>query len=236
MKPRQKILALVIAAEAVAWVGFRFRGVEASAPPIVRKEALDPLTIQQIERLERALRPAEATDWARLAEVYRAFNLLGAAEYCYRQVDGLAPAESEHLFDWAITLSRLGDTRQATWICERIVAQGGPRANESRLLQARDRLREENPSAAETLLRQLKDSPDASLLLTRLLIRTGRAKEAESILESWLQGAPDELRARQMRSWAAAALGDGEEALLWLLEKPKLSDHVRHHRLPVEQQ
>lgn len=212
MTPLQKMLVLVVAAETVVLAGLRLRTPPLPALPAVRKEALDPATIRQIEHLEHSLRPGDATDWARLADVYRAFNLLGAAEYCFRQIDRLAPQSTGHLFDWAATLSRMGDTAQAARIGARVSALGETHAGDVRLMAARDRLREENPAAAEKLLREITNSPEANQLLARLLMRTGRAKEAEAILDQSLAVTPDELRARQLRAWAAAAGGDTEEA------------------------
>ena len=73
-------------------------------------------------------------------------------------------------------------------------------------------LREENVAAAEVRLRELADNPDATLLLARLLVRAGRARDARPQLDRWLQAAPDDFRARQMRAWVAEALGNEEEA------------------------
>jgi tetratricopeptide (TPR) repeat protein len=212
MTRRQKLLAALVAAEAVALGGWGLRNSLVPTRPAIRTEALDAETAREIARLAAALRPDRFADWLRLAEVCRAFNLLADADYCYRQADRVSPTETAHLFDWAATLSRMGETRRAAPLFERVVALGGPQADECRLMLARDRLREEDVGAAETALRQIKNSPHATVLLARLLIRTGRAAEAKAMLDGWLQGAPDELHAQQMRAWAAAELGDIADA------------------------
>jgi len=212
MNRLQKILVAIVAVETAAAGGWSIKKSAAPARTAILTAALDPDTAREIAQLAKDLRLDRVEDWLRLAEVCRAFNLLADAEACYRQADRLAPTNTEALFDWAATLSRMGETKRAGPIFERAIAAGVPQAAECRLMLAQDRLREDDPVAAEKILRQIKDSPDATVMLARLLIRTRRAREAATMLDAWLQSAPDELHARQMRSWAAAELGNADEA------------------------
>jgi tetratricopeptide (TPR) repeat protein len=208
MNARQKILLTLVIAEAVAAAGLALRRPAGRGLPPIPKAALDPVTAREVTALEDALQPDRAADWRRLAGVYRAFNLLNAADYCYGRAEALAPGSAAEGFDWAVTLSRMGDTQGARPLFERTLATGGPEAAECRLLLAQDRLRENDVTGAEKLLREIPDAPEATVLLARLLVRSGRAAEAATMLDRWLAANPDDLRARQMRAWAAEELGD----------------------------
>ena len=203
----------------------------APARPQILTAALDQETARELGQMEQALRPEHVEDWLRLADTCRAFNLLAEAARCYGEIDRLTPTKTEHLFGWAVTLSRMGETQQARGIFERALARGIPEADACRLMLARDYLREENPAAAEKILREIKDSPDATVYLARVLIRTGRAAEAIPALERWLAQNPDDLHARQMRAWAAAELGNADEARLHRLIALRCRAEMQHQDL-----
>src|SRR4030095_16052596 len=70
-----------------------------------------------------------------------------------------------------------------------------------------DWLREENVPEAIEALRKAPDIPKAKFLLARVLIRSGRAKEAISLLDDLLRASPGMVECNQMKSWAEAELG-----------------------------
>ncbi len=190
-----------------------WRWPQAAAPwPAVPKAALEPEVVKEIETIERSLRPNQAADWLRLAEVYRAFGLWPAAEFCYRTADRLQPPNPEYLFFWAVTLSRLGDTTNAAPLFARALTLGVSQTNECRMMLAEDRLREENVAEAESRLREASPSPESTVLLARLLMRSGRVREAMPLLDQALDFSPGDLRLRQMKAWAEQELGHTEAA------------------------
>src|SRR6185436_1746478 len=71
-----------------------------------------------------------------------------------------------------------------------------------------ERLREENVPEAIEALRKAPDIPRAKFLLARVLIRSGKAKEAIVLLDDLLRGSPGMLECNQMKSWAEAELRD----------------------------
>ncbi len=140
------------------------------------------------------------------------------AEYCYRQADKLSPKDGSYLYYWAECFDLMGRTREASKLHRRIIEAGlrvplGAETTQYCWLNiGQDRLREENVPEAIEALRKAPDIPRAKFLLARVLIRSGRAKEAMVLLDDLLRGSPGMVEYNQMKSWAEAELGDQDAA------------------------
>src|SRR2546426_8392528 len=124
---------------------------------------------------------------------YRAFGLFPQAEYCYRQADKLSPKDRSYLYYWAECFDLMGRTREATKLHRQIIEAdlrvplGALTTQYCWLNIGQDRLREENVPEAIEALRKAPDLPRAKFLLARVLIRSGRAKEAIGLLDDLLR-------------------------------------------------
>lgn len=221
MTRAQKYLLAIVVLEVIGlcilWKGRMRPGL---LPPVNWSAAMiEETAVREIQALEQKLDRGNAASWADLAATYRTFGLFRQAEYCYRQVDKLSPADRSYLYFWAECLDLMGRTREASRQYEQIIGAKltvplGEQTGEFCWLNiGQDRLREENVSAAIEALRRAKNHPKAKFLLARVLIRAGQAQEASLLLDDLLQGSPEIIEFNQMKSWAEAALGhDGAAA------------------------
>ena len=220
MAPIQKILWTVVLLE-LAGLGLVWRMRARPGPlPAVDWSArmMEDAVAGEIREMEKRLQINDPRGWAELGATYRAFGLFPQAEYCYRQVDKLSPKDRSYLYYWAECFDLTGQTRQATKRYRQIIRENlevplGVRTPQYCWLNiGQDRLREENVPAAIDALSKARDLPRAKFLLSRVLIRSGRAKQAISLLDDLMRDAPGMVEYNQMKSWAEAALGDQDAA------------------------
>src|SRR2546425_1751839 len=220
MSRLQKVLLTFILLELSA-LGLvcRWRARPGPLPPVDWGACLiEDSVAGQIRETERQLEPNNPASWIELGAAYRAFGLFPQAEYCYRQADKLSPKDGSYLYYWAECFDLMGRTREATKLYRRIIQAAlgvplGPQTAQYCWLNiGQDRLREENVPEAIEALRKAPDIPRAKLLLSRVLIRSGRANEAIILLDTLLRESPGMVEYNQMKSWAEAELGDQEAA------------------------
>jgi tetratricopeptide (TPR) repeat protein len=216
----QKVLLTFILLELSVWgLVWRWRARPGPLPPVDWSACLIEDTVAgQIRETEQHLRPDDPASWVELGAAYRAFGLLPQAEYCYRQADKLSPKDRSYLYYWAECFDLMGRTREATKLHRQIIQAGlqvplGAETTQYCWLNiGQDWLREENVPEGIEALRKAPDIPRAKFLLARVLIRSGRAKEAIILLDDLLGGSPGMVEYNQMKSWAEAELADQEAA------------------------
>ncbi len=216
----QKVLLTIILLElGVGGLVWRWSARPGPVPLVDWSACLIEDTVAaQIRETEHHLRPDDPASWVELGAAYRAFGLFPQAEYCYRQADKLSPKDGSYLYYWAECFDLMGRTREASKLHRRIIEAGlrvplGAETTQYCWLNiGQDRLREENVSEAIEALRKAPDIPRAKFLLSRVLIRSGRAKEAMVLLDDLLRGSPGMVEYNQMKSWAEAELGDQDAA------------------------
>jgi tetratricopeptide (TPR) repeat protein len=212
----QKVLSALILLELSAGcLVWRWRAQPGTLPPVDWSACLIEDTVAaQIRETEGHLQPTIPESWLDLGAAYRAFGLFPQAEYCYRHADKLSPKDRGYLYYWAECLDLMGRTREATKLRRQMIDAGlrTPLGSETTqycwLNIGQDWLREENVPEAIEALRKAPDIPKAKFLLARVLIRSGRAKEAISLLDDLLRASPGMVECNQMKSWAEAELGD----------------------------
>src|SRR6266699_6017321 len=216
----QKVLLTFILLELSVW-GFLWRwGARPGQLPAVDWSAclIEDTVVAQIRETEHHLQPNNPASWVDLGAAYRPFGLFPQAEYCYRQADKLSPKDRSYLYYWAECFDLMGRTREATKLHRQIIESelrvplGAETTEYCWLNIGQDRLREENVQEAIEALRKAPDIPRAKFLLSRVLIRSGRAMEAMVLLDDLLRGSPGMVEYNQMKSWAEAELGDQEAA------------------------
>ncbi len=175
---------------------------------------IESTVADEIREMEKRLQPGNPAGWSELAAAYRAFGLFPQAEYCYGQMDKLSPKDRSYLYYWAECADLMGWTREATKHYRQVIDAKlsvplGPKTTQYCWLNiGQDRLREENVPAAMDALRKALDIPKAKFLLSRVLIRSGQAKEAIALLDDLLRDSPAMIEYNQMKSWAENELGD----------------------------
>ncbi len=212
----QKVLLALILVELSVWVLVWRSGARPGPLPPVDWSAclIEDAVAAQIRETELHLQPDDPASWVELGAAYRAFGLFPQAEYCYRQADKLSPKDRSYLYYWAECFDLMGRTREATKLHRQIIDAGlrepigAETAQYCWLNIAQDRLREENVPEAIEALRLARELPRAKFLLARVLIRSGKAKEAVTLLDDLLRGSPGMVEYNQMKSWAEAELGD----------------------------
>src|SRR5207302_7505950 len=216
----QKILLTVVLLE-LAGMGlvWRWRARPGPLPPVDWSACMiEDRVAGEIREMEKRLQFNDAAGWAELGATYRAFGLFPQAGYCYRQVDKLSPKDRSYLYYWAECADLMGRTRAATKRYRQVidaklsVPLGLQTIQYCWLNIGQDRLREENVPAAMDALRQAPEIPKAKFLLARVLIRSGRAKEAIALLDDLLRDSPGVIEYNQMKSWAEDELGDQDAA------------------------
>ena len=216
----QKVLLMGILLELSVWGFVCRRGARPGPLPPVDWSAclIEDTVAAQIREAEHHLQTDNPASWVELGAGYRAFGLFPQAEYCYRQADKLSPKDRSYLYYWAECLGLMGRTREATKLHRQIIEAelrvplGAETTQYCWLNIGQDRLREENVPEAIEALRKAPDIPRAKLLLSRVLIRSGRANEASILLDNLLRESPGMVEYNQMKSWAEAELGDQEAA------------------------
>ena len=216
----QKVLLTIILLElCVGGLVWRWSARPGPGPLVDWSACLIEDTVAaQIRETEHHLQPDHPASWVELGAAYRAFGLFPQAEYCYRQADKLSPKDGSYLYYWAECFDLMGRTREASKLHRRIIEAGlrvplGAETTQYCWLNiGQDRLREENVPEAIEALRKAPDIPRAKFLLARVLIRSGRAKEAMVLLDDLLRGSPGMVEYNQMKSWAEAELGDQDAA------------------------
>src|SRR6266516_3110705 len=187
----QKVLLMGILLELSVWGFVCRRGARPGPLPPVDWSAclIEDTVAAQIREAEHHLQTDNPASWVELGAGYRAFGLFPQAEYCYRQADQLSPKDRSYLYYWAECLGLMGRTREASKLHRRIIEAGlrvplGAETTQYCWLNiGQDRLREENVPEAIEALRKAPDIPRAKFLLSRVLIRSGRAKEAIILLD-----------------------------------------------------
>ncbi len=207
---RNNTLAFIVALQIIAAVALYVRRESIVPLPQTRFAAIERTAAADIQTLEGEFQRQPA-QWLDLAGVYRTYGLLRQSDYCYQQLpeSQLVP---DDWFYWGVTLSRLGEMKSATAKYERAISSGSSLTPHCWYMLGRDRLREEDALAAEFFLRKAEDVPAAQIMLSRVLIRAGRADEAMPVLDALLRVHPDSLSANQKKAWAEESLGNLQSA------------------------
>ena len=188
-------------------------------PQTIDPQSLDRETAGDIRRLWRtAFDGGGGDDWQRLAECYAVYGRFPEALETCRQArlmlragDRLQPWRSSY---WeGLILDRLGRPRQAIQAFVQSL-EVAPLAQRPTLwhLVGRNRLRLEEVREAEVAFEQAGDLRVSRYERVRIMVRTGRGREAIPILDKLLSETPDCFQLHHWKARAAEAIGDREMA------------------------
>ena len=180
MSRAARILLGLVACELLA--GAAAIGVKLSTPqpPLADLSLVDRITAEEIRLLASAASTPE--DWRRLGETYMATGFFREAEACHRVAAARQPNDGETVHQWAFALERLGALEEANAAYARAAQVDPARAAYSMYYIARNKLRQEDLSAAQDALAKAGDLPIGRYEMARLLVRQGERDEAAQIL------------------------------------------------------
>jgi len=213
VKVANAILVLVIALELGMLVYIYILDQHRPTRPKVRFDALETATAEEVREFESGLNFNDPSAWLQLAEVYWAMGLLPSADYCYRECQKRSPSSPDILYYWGLCLSQKGELQRSSEKFSQAIKLGSHRAAQSWYMIGRNALRAENPgSAYPALLQASRHNEMAAIMLTRLLMRTGRLKDALKLIDGVLHDEPNHMIANQFKSWAEERSGNNELA------------------------
>ena len=207
-----KILLVIIVLEAIELAVLGYARVNRPRLPLVNHGMLDPLTAEDIKRAEGQLDAGNSQRWSEMADVYRLYGYYPQAEYCYARIDSLPPTSSDHVYFWAICRERMGWLTEANQLYHRAISTNSDYLPFCWLHIGMNHLRLEEIESAEKALRKALRIPEAKMLLSRLLIRTGRANQALPLLDELSQQFPDAHDVDLMKSYASSEQGNHRAA------------------------
>lgn len=213
MTTRQRLLVAVVLLEllaAVAAVGWR---LSRPVPPQSDLGRLDADSLATMRAFHAAAASGSAAAWEQLGDACLGNGFFPDAEVCYRHVLERDPRNITSLYGLALCLSRTGRTAEAIDQFRRFVQVAGAQHSDAAAYQVgRCYLREEDAADAESAFRRVTRLPEAEMQLARLLVRTGRAAEAQSLIDNLLHKYPHALHVLELAMHSAQQSGREREA------------------------
>jgi tetratricopeptide (TPR) repeat protein len=172
----------------------------------------DRIAVETLTRMQQQTDRGDPADWKRLGEYYLTYGYYPQAEMCFRVAWRMAPQDERLLLLQAASLDRMGHKPEAIDQYRLAIQRNVRDAESYRIRIAHCLFAVGDDEAAEFELQEMKGSPEARLLLSRVLIRTGRAREAQIILQELLREFDGAIEPHSMACWAAEELGEWETA------------------------
>lgn len=210
MKNLRRILVFGLMIEVVVAAYFVSVRVSRPAPPDIDISRLDPLTAADLDVLRHNVADAgKARDWRELAEACLGNGYYIAAEQCFRQSFEMNPGDLQSEYGRGFCLERIGRTKAAIPILMKTAKTANSELARTCWYQiGRCFLRQEDHREAEKSFRRIVGFPPAAYQLAKILIRTDRAAEAQTIVREQLAGTPNSLKFIQLNMHAAEVLDD----------------------------
>ena len=212
------LFIVVIAAE-LALVGLlATRWSRLPAPPMPAGFPDDPPFAAEVDALVAATRQGGKDAWMALGNALLGKGAYPFAESAYRRATEIAPLDMEGRFALAFCLDRTGRMAEANAEYEKCLElpdpPGAPQSKKPFALYAigRNLLRLEDETAAEAAFRRNPGFPPADYQLARLLLFSGRPKEALEVVDRGLQQLPLALEWHRLRGRILDALDRPAEA------------------------
>jgi len=207
------LIGLLIVELAAVWDAVRWQ--RRPRPRTIDLQALDRATAGDMQRLWRtAFDDGGGDDWQRLAECYAVYGYFPEAlETCRRARSMLRAGEQlqpwRSLYWEGLILDRLGRSREAIEVFGESLKVAPPSQRPTLWhLVGRNRLRLEDAREAEMAFEQAGDLQVARYERARLMVRTGRPREAMPILDKLLSEDRDFYQVHHWKARAAEAIGE----------------------------
>ncbi len=216
MKRLIRWLTAILLIELVGALGVVVWRVSRPAAPIPEMSRLDDQTAAALRDLAADVWRDTALKWRELGEAYMAFGYFPEAELCLSRAAKKDPTDARALVDWGMCLERMGRMQEAI---ERF-QQAAPLAEEALARTCwyhvgRNRLRLERPQEAEQAFEYAGELIPALYQRGKLMVRSGRPKEALAVARLILQIMPRDLWAMFLAYRAELEMQHEIEAAEW---------------------
>ena len=210
---RLSILLLVLVGAELAGLALKFaRPLTPELPSVDLTLLGDRVAIETLAQMQQQVDRRDPEHWKQLGEYYLTYGYYPQAEMCFRVAWRMAPRDDSLLLLRAVSLDRMGHKHEAIVQYRQAIKQNVRDAASYRIRIAQCLFAEGDDEAAVVELAQTGRSPEARLVLSRVLIRSGQAREAQTILQTLLQKFAEGIESNSMACWAAEELGDWETA------------------------
>ena len=238
----RRLFLIVIAGELLLGVAVVMRWLPQPSPGLPASFSDDPPLAAEIAELAAATRFGGAADWMALGDALLGMGDYRNAESAYRRVTEASPQDIEARFALAFCIDRTGRMAEANEHYRRCLELPDPpgtaQSKKPFALYAigRNLLRLEDQAAAEGVFRQNEGFLPAEYQLARILLFTGRPREALEVVDRGLNRLPLALEWHRLRgrimdaldrpadAFAARAM---EERSAHLLEVNFSTDYIR---------
>jgi len=195
---------------AMALIGWR---LTRSAPPEANLSRLPTTTATELRVLQARVWSDSAARWQELGEAYLAFGYFAEAEPCLRLAVERSPEQSTAVFAHACSLERLGRLAEANeQFAKAATLDHGRQAQTCHSRIARNCLRLDDVPNAEAAIAKAPALLAARVERARLLVRTGRARDALPILNGLREDNELEVRTEMIAVQAFRELGRPRDA------------------------
>jgi len=212
------VLAGVIAGEVIA-LGYVLLPQLSPAPAVIPATVrADPLLTQELGELAEAANTGGHPEWMAFGDALLGQGAYLQAESAYRRAVGFAPDDIEARFALAFCIDRTGrmeESNEHYRACLELPESPGVQRSKkpfARYAIGRNLLRLEDEAAAEAAFRQNPGFPPAEYQLARILLFSGRPREAEVIVRRGLESLPLSLEWHRLQARVLEALGRPAEA------------------------
>lgn len=182
------MLELIAIAVAVGW------RISRPVPPQVDVSRLDDDARSRLASLSSQTWDGSVPSWGRLGHAYLGNGFFPEAEACYRRVLAHDPQNITCMYGLGLCLSRTGRTTEAVEQFHQFIDAAGARHADAAWYQiGRCYLRQENADEAELAFLHVNQMPEAMMQWALLLVRSGRAEEAQRVIDGLILKFPNSL-------------------------------------------
>ena len=212
MNAIQRLLAFIVFVELCigGFLNWR-RELPPPRPPV--PQPLD--SAQERKEFEELAAECESIeDWRKLSEIYLAFGHNHHAEACYAHLVTIDDHPATR-FDWGFVLMRLGRLAESNKQFRAAIKQGHANPADCRYFIARNLQRAGKPQAAAAEYRKIGDVIYAHYELSRLHLRNGDYKSANTSIDRVLAQRPNDIIANNVKYRCELAFGHASQAAVY---------------------
>lgn len=213
-----RILLILLVAE-TGYCGYLVAKRLARPLPVLPEEQyVDPMVMEEYRELAQEAVTGFAPEWIRLGQAYLGQGMYAYAENCFSEAARQDPSSAVAQSSYAFCLERTGRMEASTREYEKLKNMKSdpsvPFTNRRHYLYAigRNYLRLEKPAVAEQAFQQNADFQPADFQRAKLMVRSGRAEDALSIIQRNLKETPNSLCFGFLKYRALDALGRTAQA------------------------
>ncbi|QDU52921.1 tetratricopeptide repeat protein [Gimesia panareensis] len=187
-------------------------------PVLPEAEYIDPMVMEEYQELATQAETGFAPEWIQLGQAFLGQGMYAYAENCFYEAARQDPSSAVAQSSYAFCLERTGRMEASTQEYEKLKGMKAdasvPFTNPRHFKYAigRNYLRQEKAAQAEQAFQQNMDFQPADFQRAKLMVRSGRAADALSIIQRNLNETPNSLYFGFLKYRAMDSLGRTLEA------------------------